>query len=141
MLTERVVALPYGSGEGSGDRARVRRTRTRARVVDTDSNHKARVWAQLHRLKNVGQILYHDIEGAWIFRHSTPSLRDVWCTNHAELAGISHPAFVGWCRVYRLLGVAAAAVCDGIKWCLIHPVRGPLLILTTTGMVITVAIL
>jgi len=51
MLTERVVALPYGSGEESDDRARVRRTRTRARVVDTDSNHKARVWAQLHRLK------------------------------------------------------------------------------------------
>jgi hypothetical protein len=82
--------------------------------------------------------MYLDAADSWIVSDSTPSIRQVWATDYAALATVNYTPFRLWCRSYRIFAVASAATLDSVKWCLIHPVRGPLF-LTATSVGIAVA--
>ncbi|MEV1013807.1 hypothetical protein AB0I89_23940 [Micromonospora sp. NPDC049801] len=82
--------------------------------------------------RRIGRVMYLDAADSWIVREATPSIRQVWATDYAALATIDYLPFRLWCRGYRYAAVSSAAVLDGVKWMLIHPVRGPLF-LTATG--------
>jgi len=131
-VTESVVALPNGSAIGGSDSprasARVRVNRSVTERVRARPAGGARV------VRRALRVMYVDAADSWIVRESTPSIRQVWRTDYAALA-VDHPAARVWCRVYRFPAVASAAVLDSIKWCAIHPVRGPLLAAASAGTV------
>lgn len=88
--------------------------------------------------RQIGRVMYLDAADSWIVSDSTPSIRQVWAADYAALATVNYTPFRMWCRSYRLFAVASAATLDSVKWCLIHPVRGPLF-LTATSVGIAVA--
>jgi hypothetical protein len=78
-------------------------------------------------LRTVGRVLYRDTVDGWIVRTPAPSIAEVWNFEYA-VPGDWAP-FRIWCKVWtRTAGTLVAATLDGIKWVLIHPVRGPLAI-------------
>lgn len=154
-MTESVVALPNVSANGRpesprasararvkrsvthGDQPRPRETTQTALREHTKARRAARVTTWPRRALRV---MYLDAADSWIVRESTPSIRQVWATDYTASVPGDYPPFQLWCRVYRVPAVVAAAVLDSTKWCLIHPVRGPLLLAATavgTAAVVT----
>jgi hypothetical protein len=84
--------------------------------------------------RHVLSIVYSDVADGWIVQNRTLSIGEVWSVQYA-VPGDWKP-FQLWTRLYtRSFGVVFAAVLDGVKWTLIHPVRGPLAGLLTGGAV------
>ena len=98
-------------------------TTTRTRTAKA----RTRTAPRANPLRYAARIVYRDTADGWIVQSRTLSIADVWNINYA--VPDDWTPFRVWCKVYtRSAGVAAAAVLDGVKWFLIHPVRGPLLI-------------
>lgn len=78
-----------------------------------------------HRLRLFGRVFYRDAADGWLMQGRTLSVAEVAQLRYA-VPGDWGP-FRIWCTVYtRSVGPVVAAILDGAKWVLIHPVRGPL---------------
>lgn len=77
------------------------------------------------RLRHVSRVLYRDTADGWLMQGRTLSVAEVAQLRYA-VPGDWKP-FQLWCTFYtRSFGPFFAAVLDGAKFVLIHPVRGPL---------------
>jgi hypothetical protein len=76
-------------------------------------------------LRHAGRVFYRDAADGWLMQGRTLSVAEVAQLRYA-VPGDWKP-FRLWCTFYtRSLGPIFAAVLDGAKFTLIHPVRGPL---------------
>lgn len=140
-MTESVVALPHGSpSRGSESPRASARARVKGSVTHRDRVRAVKAARPVAYARRIGRVMYLDAADSWIVRESTPSIRQVWGTDYAALARVDYAPFRVWCRAYKPVAVSSAAVLDGVKWFLIHPVRGPLF-LTATSAGIAVALL
>lgn len=124
-----------------------RPTRTRpARNLTADMQAaKARVAAQAAArtagARTAGRVvlrtLYLDTADGWIAQGRTLSAKEVWRADYTPLVPAGYRPFVLWCKTYRVPAVGFALVLDAAKWMLVHPVRGPLLILAITAGILT----
>jgi hypothetical protein len=79
-------------------------------------------------------VVYSDAVDGWIAQGRTLSIAEVAKARYA-VPGDWAP-FRIWTRLYTCsLGVLFAAVCDGVKWVFIHPVRGPVAGALTGGAI------
>jgi hypothetical protein len=134
MTAESVVTLPFDTLDGGSEGARVRRTRTRARVATTFGEVKD-VEASLTIAQRALRTVYLDAADSWIVSETSPALRTVWATDYAGSVPGGHPLLRGWCRAWKPAAVLFAAVCDGLKWLLAHPLRGPLFLFIVGAVV------
>lgn len=88
------------------------------------------------RLRRMVRVVYLDAADSWIVRESSPAPRTVWRTDYTAHLISPPTAYVRWCRVWRYPGTVLGATCDGLKFFLIHPVRGPLAIVAGSALTV-----
>jgi hypothetical protein len=82
-------------------------------------------------LRRLARVMYRDTVDGWIVQNRTLSMGEVFHLNYA-VPGDWKP-FRIWCTFYtRTFGTFVAAVLDGAKFLLIHPVRGPITVTFAT---------
>ena len=129
-ITDSVVTLANDSAIAGGHSPPARRTRARTRVPVTARSLQFRAAAR-RQVRSWVRVVYLDAADSWIVSERSPSIREVWNADYTVPG--DYAPFRTWCRVYRYPAVVAAVVLDGIKWTLVHPVRGPLAIAATTA--------
>lgn len=139
-VTVSEMAVPNGSPMSGVDSPRVlTRARARPSVTRSDTARPARAQqdtaARGSAVSRLVRVAYLDAADSWIVSDSTPSIKAVWRTDYAAAAPGHWLPFVIWCKAYRLPAVALATLLDAIKWMLIHPLRGPLFLSITGGLV------
>jgi hypothetical protein len=83
-------------------------------------------------LRRAVRVVYRDTVDGWIVQNRTLSMGEVFTMQYA-VPGDWKP-FRIWCTVYtRTFGTLSAALLDGAKWLLIHPVRGPITVTLSTA--------
>lgn len=85
------------------------------------------------RVRREVQVVYLDTADSWLLTGRAPSAKDIWRADYAANVPADFAPFVMWCRAYRVPAVLVALLLDGTKWLLVHPVRGPLTLLTAVA--------
>lgn len=128
-MTESVVALPHGSPSRGSDSPRASaRARVNRSVTHRDRTLSIKESRPVLFVRRVSRVVYLDTADSWILNEDSPAPKKVWKTDYTAAVPGGYKPFVRWCRAWRYPAVILGSACDGAKWFLIHPVRGPLTI-------------
>lgn len=132
-----VRAMAVGDGSAGLGAAQPVGVNTRARETQRSVTHRDRVReSKIGPWRRVARVVYLDAADSWIVRESSPAPRTVWRTDYTAHLTSPPAVYVRWCRVWRYPGTTLGAVCDGVKFFLIHPVRGPVAIVAFVALIL-----